>query len=174
VPEPNEELRAELLTMCESDQENRRPPLRTDQAFLRQAAADDDARALRLAELVERHGWPGCSLAGADGATAAWLIAQHADRDPGLQERMLALLERAVASGEAPVSQLAFLTDRVCVNRGRAQVYGTQFGGHAATYGPRPIADPAGLDARRAEAGLEPFAEYERHMRALDAAERTP
>jgi hypothetical protein len=168
----NLELRAELLAMRGDDQRVRALPLVTDQEILRQAVADDDARAVRLAELVAAHGWPGRSLVGDDGATAAWLVAQHADRDAALQERMLALLRRAVECGEAPASQLALLTDRVCVNRGRPQIYGTQFGGHAETYGPQPIGDVAELDARRASVGLEPFAEYEQRMRALEADSR--
>ena len=33
-------------------------------------------------------------------------------------------------------------------------------------FGPCPIEDPHQLDQRRAEAGLEPFADYEARMRA--------
>jgi len=33
-------------------------------------------------------------------------------------------------------------------------------------FGPYPIEDPARLDERRAEAGLEPFAAYEARLRA--------
>lgn len=168
----DEELRAELLAMCEGDQRIRTLPLVTDQAVLREAVAADDARARRLDELIAAHGWPGRSLVGADGASAAWLVVQHADRDVALQERMLPLLRRAVEDGEAPARQLALLTDRVCVNRGRAQIYGTQFTGRAGSYRPQPIGDGDGLDARRASVGLEPFAEYERRMRALEAESR--
>ena len=168
----HEELRAELLAMRDEDQRIRTLPLVADQETLRHAAAADDARAVRLAQLVERHGWPGHTLVGEDAASAAWLVVQHADRDPDLQERMLTLLARAVEDGEAPARHLALLTDRVCVNRGRPQIYGTQFGGQAGSYGPRPIADLDGLDGRRAAVGLEPFAEYERRMRELEAESR--
>ena len=34
-----------------------------------------------LKENVERHGWPGRSLVGVDGAHAAWLLAQHAEHE---------------------------------------------------------------------------------------------
>lgn len=50
---------------------------------------------------------------------------------------------------------------------GRPQLYGTQFtvmDGHFARY---PIEDPQRLDECRAEAGLEPFADYQARMRAL-------
>ena len=42
------------------------------------------------------HGWPGRSLVGEQGAMDAWLLAQHADRQPGFQRRALSLLAMAV------------------------------------------------------------------------------
>jgi hypothetical protein len=46
------------------------------------------------------------------------------------------------------------------------QLYGTQFTVTDRELGPRPIEDPQRLDERRAEAGLEPFADYVARMRA--------
>jgi hypothetical protein len=42
-------------------------------------------------------GWPGSTLVGTDGAHAAWLIVQHADADPALQEKCLKLMTAAPA-----------------------------------------------------------------------------
>jgi hypothetical protein len=55
----------------------------------------------RLREIVREHGWPGRSLVGDEAARAAWLLAQHADRQLDFQREALPLLERAVAAGEA-------------------------------------------------------------------------
>jgi len=44
-------------------------------------------RTERLNEIGERHGWPGESLVGVDGAEAVWLVAQHAISSPALQRR---------------------------------------------------------------------------------------
>jgi hypothetical protein len=46
----------------------------------------------RLREIVAEHGWPGLALAGADGAEAAWFIAQHAVLDVDFQRQALAAL----------------------------------------------------------------------------------
>jgi hypothetical protein len=165
----DEELQAELAAMYAADQSSRGPAADHSQDAMQAAWEADKARAARLDEIVALHGWPGRSLAGEDGATAAWIITQHADHDPAFQERMLELLQEAVERDEASVKHAAYLTDRVCVNRGRPQIYGTQFGGSAETYGPQPIADRSGLDERRAGVGLEPFAEYEQHMRTVEA-----
>jgi hypothetical protein len=75
-------------------------------------------------------------------------------------------LRAAVADGQASPAHLACLEDRVRVNSGQSQLYGTQFTVTDDELEPRPIEDPDGLDIRRAAAGLEPFAAYEARMRA--------
>jgi hypothetical protein len=167
----NEPLRAELLALAEADQDFRRRRRRLTQDRVRAELEREHARAARAAELVSAHGWPGRSLVGDDGAQAAWLLIQHADHDVELQERCLRLLADAVEAGEAEPRQLAYLTDRVRVNRGRPQLYGTQFFGGGDGYGVRPVDDPERLDERRASAGLEPFPDYEARMRALERGE---
>jgi hypothetical protein len=124
-----------------------------------------------LGEVLAERGWPGRTLVGEDGANAAWLLAQHADRDPARQREFLDALRSAVAQGEASLANLAYLEDRVRVHAGKPQLYGTQFTLTGEEFGPHPIEDPARLDQRRAEAGLEPFAAYEARMRGADTGE---
>jgi hypothetical protein len=172
VPGIDDALRAELATMYAADQASRVHGGDRSQEAMRAAREADAARAARLEQIVALRGWPGWSLVGDDGEAAAWIIAQHADHDVGFQERMLELLRDCVDRGDASMTHAAYLSDRVCVNRGRPQIYGTQFGGSGESYGPRPIADPTGLDKRRAGVGLGPFADYERQMRAVEADDR--
>ncbi len=69
-----------------------------------------------LRKIMHRLGaWPGRSLAGDDGAEAAWLIVLHADRDRTFQRRCLKLLKAAAATGEAELWQLERLEDRLDV-----------------------------------------------------------
>jgi len=100
-----------------------------------------------------------------DGAFAAWLLVQHADADPEFQAYCLELMKDAYESGEVRGQDLAYLTDRVLVNQGKKQLYGTQFwtppGGKIQ---PRPIEDEAKLDERRSKMGLGLFAEYKKMM----------
>jgi Family of unknown function (DUF6624) len=112
-----------------------------------------------------RAGWPGRSLVGEDGALAAWLIAQHADRDREQQRAFLDLLRDAVSQDEASPAHLAYLEDRVRVGQGQPQLYGTQFTVTDGELEPHPIEDPERLDERRSAVGLGPFAEYEALMR---------
>src|SRR5215469_10508813 len=111
-------LREDLLRRCDADQEARQAVFRGEHGSLERTMRVDDENATWLRGILPEWGWPGCSLVGEDGAHAAWLLAQHADRDPRLQKRCLVLLERAVAAGEASPADLAFLTDRVLLAKG--------------------------------------------------------
>jgi hypothetical protein len=94
--------------------------------------------------IIAAKGWPGKKLVGGDGANAAWTLVQHADAHPAFQQECLALLEKAVAAGDADPADHAYLYDRVAVNQKRPQRYGTQLGDDGE---PQPIEDPANVDA---------------------------
>jgi hypothetical protein len=145
-------LRRELLAMQEADQAER-----TGEA---PGSWHDEERTERLAEILDEHGWPGSDLVGEDGASAAWLIAQHSDQDVEFQERALELMRAAVEEGQADRTELAYLEDRVALNRGGAQTYGTQIGCVDGRAEPARLADPDGVDERRAEVGLQPLDDY--------------
>lgn len=188
APEPivaKPALRAELARRHDTDQKIRERAMSENWNGLPEAerrrrfeewTAIDHENTKALAWMIFVYGWPGKSLVGRDGANTAWLLVQHADRDVDFQERCLPLLEAAVKAGEAEPDQLAYLTDRVRVNRGKPQVYGTQ--GRqtpdGAGWEPRPIESPADVDKRRASVGLEPLAEYIRTMNGIVAKTRTP
>ncbi|SEF46236.1 hypothetical protein SAMN04489712_10198 [Thermomonospora echinospora] len=155
----NTELADELVAMAEADH-----------AAVRKGLSDDFAEQLqwrrltaehgdRLGRIMDEHGWPTVPMVGPEAARAAWLIAQHADRQLDVQRRALVLMEQAVAAGEAGVRELAFLRDRVRVNEGRPQIYGTQIAGvRDGAPVPWPCEDPEAMDRLRAEVGIDPFA----------------
>lgn len=155
----DEDLSAELLARARRDQAARtslRPGLAMADWESVVAPVDRD-NAARLREVVARYGWPGHRLAGEAGAHAAWLLAQHAP--PDLQEQCLPLLQDAVARGDASEADLAYLTDRVLMHRGEAQIYGTQYTERNGVLELWTVRDRSGLDQRRAALGLEPEAE---------------
>ena len=68
-------------------------------------------------------------------------------------------IEEKIAKGELHPEMLALLTDRLLMNYGYEQVYGSQIL-NSKLY---PIRDRATVDIRRSAIGLEPLAEYLKH-----------
>src|SRR5437868_14544604 len=91
----DEKLRQELLRMMRVDQDMRAEfiawmkkrgltdtvMLKKDDPQIKKFDEVDRKNTARLKEIVDRHGWPGKTLVGDDGARAAWLLVQHADKD---------------------------------------------------------------------------------------------
>jgi hypothetical protein len=159
VPAVDTDLAGELLAMTAADHAAQAGALDgtfgEQLAWRRVTAANGD----RLREILDARGWPTAAQVGEQAAQCAWLVAQHADRQLDVQRRALELLAGAVAAGTAPARQEAFLRDRVLVNEGRPQVYGTQVAGVVdGVPVPWPVEDPDGMDDRRAAVGIEPFA----------------
>ncbi len=175
----NEKLRQELLDRTDEDQKARRQLIdlmgRTGGKDADAIKKDREAATKKLEEIdrrntawlkavVDKHGWPGKTLVGTEGAQRAWLLVQHADHDRAFQKRCLELLAEAVKKGDATAEQLAYLTDRVRVGENKKQVYGTQFHEVGGKMEPYPIEDEANVDRRRKEAGLPPHAEYRKRL----------
>lgn len=148
-------LRAELLHRAQQDQAARG----IAEPEWEMVASVDAENLAWLKEVIADVGWPGRSMVGEDGAHAAWLLAQHADRDPAFQRRCLDLVTEAATCGEASPTELAYLTDRVLLAEGKSQEYGTQFAGHEGRWVPRRLCDPEHVDERRAAVGLTTLAD---------------
>lgn len=121
----------------------------------------DNANLQWLKADLAAHGWPKISQYGAGADSQAWLLVQHADQDLPFQREVLTLLEALLPAKETSAKNYAYLYDRVAVAEGRPQRYGTQ--GHCTgpgTWASREVEDPANLDKRRAEMGLNSELEY--------------
>lgn len=109
----------------------------------------------------EKFGYPGYSLVGEKGAQDFWVMVQHCDSDPAFQSRVLEKLKIEVDNKNASGSCYGLLTDRVKINTGEKQIYGTQviYNSLGQAY-PKNLADSVNVNNRRAEVGLEPIEEY--------------
>jgi hypothetical protein len=172
----NEQLRAELIMMEQRDRALRAELVERGELFGSdyhpEMAELHRRHKARMRSLIELHGWPGLSLVGEDGCRAAGFVVQHAILDPELQQVCVGLLADAVASGEAEAFMLALLTDRVLMQKGEPQIYGTQYvGAEGGGVVPWPIADPEAVDERRLAVGLMPLAENTARLHAQHAQE---
>ena len=99
--------------------------------------------------------WPTKSVVGAAGVHAVYLIVE---RDSVLSRSALRRLMEA-GPVESPAADVATLEDRVRIQTGRKQLYGTQFRvDDRGAIMLAPMEDSAHPDLRREDAGLPPFA----------------
>lgn len=162
----NPDIAEELLEMSAEDIQARNaqidvglPPVGEELSRSQLKAAEevtrvDERNTKRLKEIVDRYGWPGKTLVGEQGASAAWLIVQHAVHDRPFQKEALKLMAEA-DRGEVDDKDLAFLVDRDRVLDRRDQVYGTQFHCVDGEHEPYPIEDAGDVDDRRDRVGLD-------------------
>lgn len=173
----NRELRTELLRREVLDQDIRKRataagnPLPKDLSEEWQRIDQDNTEWMKT--VLARYGWPGKSLVGDDGSKAAWLFVQHADRDKPFQKDAIKLLEVAAAKGEASGQDLAYLVDRILVNEGNPQRYGTQYHEVDGKLVPQPIEDAKHVDDRRESVGMGTLADYDRQIQANFGASAT-
>ncbi len=148
------DLATEINQMTEADQDMREKNLEDGSWDVEL----DKRNTERMKEIVAQIGWPSASKVGGEASTNAWLLVQHADHDVDFQAVCLALMQELPA-GEVRPEDIALLTDRVRVNRGQPQLYGTQFRQIDGKHVPKEIEDVENVDERRKTMNLDTLAE---------------
>ncbi|WP_296705202.1 DUF6624 domain-containing protein [Algoriphagus sp.] len=116
----------------------------------------------RLAEIFEQYGFVGFDLAGEEGSFNFWLMVQHSDHDPDFQTKVLGKMKIEVDNNNAQPNNYGLLVDRVKLNTGEKQIYGTQVTYNLAigqAY-PKSLEDSVNVNRRRESIGLEPLELY--------------
>ncbi len=157
-------LRAELGKMALKDQAVRNAFIQSGMkpGSPEQAAVIkvDAANLARLKGVFQKYGFPNSSQVGHAGVGNAWLLVQHASSDKPFMAKALKLARPLMLKGELARGKYALLVDRVRLQQGKKQVYGSQLRGKPGHFVVLPLEDPAHVDQRRAKMGLEPLADY--------------
>ena len=153
------EITVEIAEMYKTDQDMRHRALENNgTAQAEQVATVDRKNTDRMKEVVSQIGWPSVSKVGRDASIGAWLLVQHADHDVEFQSYCLSLMKE-LSSEEVRLQDIALLTDRIRVNKGEPQVYGTQFRQIDGKHVPKTIEDIENVNKRRKEMGLDTLEE---------------
>lgn len=110
-----------------------------------------------LESLLKEYDWIDTKRFGKKISAHAWIIAQHADDDPEFQKKVLDRMTPYLKSGGVSKKNYAYLWDRVAVNTGGLQRYGTQPTWECKDDGTmdlKPMEDPDNVDTRREEMGM--------------------
>jgi hypothetical protein len=143
---------------CARKKEILEQALDEDQRLRRENQIKSEADILnqsRVISLIEQCGFPKESEVGSKGMQAVFLIVQHSNRRT--REKYFPALKEVLDPKDA-----ALLEDRILLESGERQKYGTQiiFNDETNTYEVRAIDDPARVNERRKMVGLEPIEEY--------------
>ena len=169
LPQAGARLRAELERIHELDQRDRLNVHNyitgaQKDSVISHMVLQDSLNFARVTAIIDSSGWLGPDAVGAKASQALFLVLQHADARPAVQAAYLPVMRDAVANGDAHPHELAMLEDRVAVNSGKPQIYGSQIGWKDGKPYMRAIADEEHVNERRKAVGLEPLEDYVRRF----------
>jgi len=126
----------------------------------------DETSKRYIESLLDRHDWIDRKRFGSEVSDQAWILVQHADDHPEFQALVLQRMESHLKSKGVSKENYAYLWDRVAVNTGRKQRYGTQpdwncVDGKMAL---KPLEDPENVDRLRSRMGLNSVAKAMKRM----------
>ena len=125
----------------------------------------------RVESIYRKYGFLGFDKIGKDGSNHFWLLVQHSDKYPEFQKEVLSSMEKEVKNANTNPNNYALLYDRVQVNAGLKQLFGTQVTYEVETTGraiPKiGLVDSANVDKLRKEYGLEPLKDYLNRMTTM-------
>jgi D-alanyl-D-alanine carboxypeptidase len=106
-------------------------------------------------------------LVGKDAMQGVFIMILHSDGDKEWQKSQLTNIERAVKNGDMDGQSYAYQYDRIQINSGKKQLYGTQCANVDTikkTVELAPTEDMENLDDRRRKVGMMPIEMYKEFM----------
>lgn len=119
----------------------------------------DVSNLVSVEQILDKCGMPNIATAGEKGMSAIWLVIQHASAEKRAQ--YFPQLLDAAKKGDLERQDIALMQDRMLMDAGNAQLYGSQIiMNEDGSYSLYELKDPSTVDARRAVMGMGPLSEY--------------
>ncbi len=166
----DEVLAAELDTIYENDQKYRKRTREIEEQHGSESEEmtsnkimmqrTDSINLTRVKSILDEKGWLGANVVGARGVSAMFLVILHADLN--IQLEYLPMIREAVEMGNFNVRNLALLEDKIALEEGGRQIYGTQISRDTASgvYYVSPLVEPEKVNERRSNVGLGKIEDY--------------
>ena len=110
--------------------------------------------------LFDKYGFLGYDKIDKEGSEAFWILVQHADHDTIFQNQVLKKMKIEVLKNNASAKNYAYLQDRILINSGENQIYGTQLEYKGLWVVPKKLQDSSNVNKRRKEIGLKSIEKY--------------
>ena len=132
------------------------------EVIMSQVRVTDSLNFLVIKPLFDKYGYLGYDKVGDQSSHNFWLLVQHTDKHPDFQDSVLIKMKIEVDKGNSSIKDYSYLYDRVKINSGQLQLYGTQMtlDSLKGSYIPKPVFEPEKLNERRKRVGLSPIEDY--------------
>ena len=137
-----------LSEVLESDQR-----IRKSNEFIKYAKEDHRNQELVIS-IIEKCGMPRLKEVWQRQMDAIWLGLQHSTKD--IRKKYFPQIEKAVKNGDLSKQQYALMKDRILMDEGKPQIYGSQIE-NGKLY---KLENPKTINERRKEMGMEPIEDY--------------
>jgi len=138
-----------LDSVYQSDQRIRLPNVPFEQF-----AKEDHRNQELVISIIEKCGMPSLQEVSNKQMNAIWLGLQHTDKK--YRKKYFPLIEDAVNAGDLSKQQYALMKDRILMDDGKPQLYGSQIK-NGKLY---KLEAPASVNERRKDMGMEPLEDY--------------
>lgn len=114
----------------------------------------DSINIKKIDKIISKYGYPGKSLVGEPENTSAFYVIQHSNKI----KNYFPLIKKAGKKNELPKTLVAMMEDRLLVQQGKEQIYGTQGSGFNTKNGwtmiIHPIKNPEKVNKLRKKVGF--------------------
>ena len=117
-------------------------------------AKEDHRNQELIISIIEKCGMPTLNEVNQEQMNAIWLGLQHTENK--YRVKYFPLIEKAVKNGDLSKEQYALMKDRILMDEGKSQIFGSQIK-NGKLY---DLAEPETVNERRREMGLEPIEDY--------------
>jgi len=117
-------------------------------------AKEDHRNQELIISIIEKCGMPTLNEVNQEQMNAIWLGLQHTENKYRI--KYFPLIEKAVKNGDLSKEQYALMKDRILMDEGKPQIFGSQIK-NGKLY---DLEEPETVNERRQEMGLEPIEEY--------------
>jgi len=116
----------------------------------------DSSNLVYIEKIIDQYGYPGKSIVGDTTCEVAWYVIQHSPRI----EKYFPTIKEAGKKKELPFQLVAMMEDRLLMQQGKCQIYGTQGQCQSKSNSERkcfiwPIKNPKKVNKLRKKAGFE-------------------